>query len=115
MLDLRDQNLRLLRQTRNMCKPRRPATRAPAHEALLRFPVEGLRANIARLAFRVIGAFLDRGRDGLCVLLIRMVLLGTTGFFYLLAELVMTASLPVLFLAFGPTVACAAAAAFLAQ
>ena len=36
-------------------------------------------------------------------------------FFYFFTELVMAASLPVLFLALGAAVACAAAAAFLAQ
>jgi hypothetical protein len=42
-------------------------------------------------------------------------LLGTACFFYLLAELVVPALFPVLHLAFGPTVARVAAAAFLAQ
>ena len=40
---------RLLRQTRHVREARRPTTRAPAHEALLRFPMQGLRADVARL------------------------------------------------------------------
>ena len=112
---LRDQNLRLLRQARHMSEARRPAARAPAHEALLRFPVEGLRADEARLAFRVLGAFLDRDRDGLLIFFVGVVLLGTAALFYFLAELVVPAFFPVLHLAFGATVARAAAAAFLAR
>ena len=98
-----------------MREARRSAARAPAHESLLRFPVEGLRADVARLALCVVGALLDRDRDGLCVLLICVVLLGTTSLFYWFAELVVATRFPVLFLAFSPTVAGAAAAAFLAR
>ena len=58
---------------------------------------------------------LRRDRDGLRVLLICVVLLGAACLFYFFTELVMAASLPVLFLALGAAVACAAAAAFLAQ
>ena len=115
LLGLREQNLRLLHQARHVREARRPAARAPAHEALLRFPMEGLRADVARLALRVLGARLGRDRDGLRVLLIRMKLLGAACFFYLLAELVVPAFFPVLHLAFRPTVARAAAAAFLPQ
>ena len=77
--------------------------------------MQGLRADVARLAFRVLGARLDGLRDGLRVLLICVVLLGAACFLYFFAELVMPTLFPVLFLAFGPTIACAAAAAFLAQ
>ena len=77
--------------------------------------MEGLRADEARLALCVLGAFLDRDRDGLRVLGICVVLLGATSFFYFLAELVVAALFPVLHLAFGAAVARAAAAAFLAQ
>ena len=115
LLGLRDQNLRLLRQTRHVREARRPAARAPAHEALLRLPVEGLRADVARLALRVLRAFLDRDRYCLRVLLICIVLLCATSLFNLLAERVVAALFPVLHLAFRPTVARAAAAAFLAQ
>jgi len=87
-----------------MSEARRPAARAPAHEALLRFPVEGLRADEARLALRVLGAFIDRDRDGLRVSLIGIILLGAACFFYFLAELVMTALFPVLHLAGRPAI-----------
>ena len=39
-----------------MREARRPAARAPAHESLLCFPVQGLRADVARLALRVVRA-----------------------------------------------------------
>ena len=98
-----------------MREARRSAARAPAHEALLCFPVEGLRADVARLAFRVLGALLRRDSYSLRVLLICVVLLSSAAFPYLSTELVVAALFPVLHLAFGPTVARAAAAAFLAQ
>ena len=47
-----------------MRETRRPAARTPTHEALLRLPVEGLRADVARLPLCVVRAFLDRDRDG---------------------------------------------------
>ena len=72
-------------------------------------------ADVARLALRVVRAFLGRDRDGLRVLLICVVLLSAACFFYLSAERVVATLFPVLHLAFGPTVARAAAAAFLAQ
>ena len=77
--------------------------------------MEGLRADEARLALGILGALLDRDRDGLRVPAICVVLLSAASFFYFLAELVMTALFPVLHLAFGAAVARAAAAAFLAQ
>ena len=98
-----------------MCEARRPAARTPAHEALLRFPMQGLRADVARLALGVVRARLRRDRDGLRVLLICVVLFGATGPFNLLAERVVAALFPVLHLAGCPAVACAAAAAFLPQ
>ena len=70
LLRLRNQNLRLFRQTRHVGKTRRPAARAPAHEALFCFPVESLRADVARLALRVLRARLRRDRDGGRVLLL---------------------------------------------
>ena len=114
-LGLRNQNLRLLRQARHVRETRCPTTRAPAHEALLRFPVEGLRTDVARLPLRVVRARRRRDRDGLRVLLICVVLFGAACPFYWFAELVMTALFPVLYLAGCPAVARAAAAAFLAQ
>ena len=56
-----------------------------------------------------------RDRDSLAVLRICVVLLRAACLFYFLAELVVAALFPVLHLAFGSTVACTAAAAFLAQ
>jgi hypothetical protein len=76
--------------------------------------MEGLRADVARLALRVVGALLDRDRYGRRVLLIRIVLLGAASALDLLAELIVPAFFPVLLLARRPAVACAAAAAFLA-
>jgi len=52
----------------------RPAARAPAHEALLRFPVDGLSADVARLALAVVRARLDRDRDGLLMFVVGAVL-----------------------------------------
>ena len=115
LLRLSEQYLHLLRQARHVREARRPTTRTPAHKTLLRLPMQGLRADVARLAFGVLGARLRRYHYGLRVLLIRIVLLSAAGLFYFLAEPVMAALFPVFFLAFGPAVACAAAAAFLAQ
>jgi len=91
------------------------ATRASAHEAFSRARMYGLEADVAFLAFVSSAARLDRDPDGLRVLRVCMKLLGAACLFYLLAELVMATLFPVLHLAFGPTIACAAAAAFLAQ
>ena len=77
--------------------------------------MDGLHADIARLALCVLGARLRRDGYGLRVLRICVVLLCTACFLYFLTEIIVAASLPVLFLAFGAAVACAAAAAFLAQ
>ena len=77
--------------------------------------MESLRADVARLALRVLGALLDRDRDGLRVLAICVVLLGAASFLYFFAELVMASLLPVLFLAVGAAVARLAAAALLGR
>ena len=98
-----------------MREARRPTARTHAYEALLRFPVQRLRADVARLPLGVLGAFLDRDRDGLRVSRIGIILFGTACLFYCFTELVVAALFPVLHLAFGPAVARAAAAAFLAQ
>jgi hypothetical protein len=98
-----------------MHKARRPATRTHAHEAFFRFPVNGLRADVARLPLCVLGARLRRNRDGLRVLLIGIILLSAAAFFNLSAELVMAAFFPVLFLARKATVARFAAAALLGR
>ena len=98
-----------------MRKARRPTTRAPTHEALLRLPMQGLRADVARLALRVLGARLRRDRDCLRLLGIGVVLLGATRALYFLTKLVVPALFPVLHLAFRSAVAGAAAPAFLPQ
>jgi hypothetical protein len=77
--------------------------------------MQGLRADVARLALRVVRAFLGRDRHGSRVLCVGIILLGAACFFYFFAELVMASLLPVLFLALGTAVARAAAAAFLAR
>ena len=77
--------------------------------------MQGLRADVARLALCVVGALLDRDRDGLRVLRICVVLFGAACFLYFLAEIIVATLFPVLHLAFSPTIARAAAAAFLAQ
>jgi hypothetical protein len=77
--------------------------------------MERLRADVARLALGVVCAFLGRDRDGLRVLRVCMKLLGAACLFYFFTELIMAAFFPVLFLARGAAVACAAAAAFLAR
>ena len=91
------------------------STRASAHEAFSRARMHGLETNVAFLAFVSSAARLDRDPDGLRVLRVCMKLLGAACLFYLLAELVMATLFPVLHLAFGPTIACAAPAAFLAR
>ena len=57
----------------------------------------------------------DRDRDGLRVLLICIILLGAACFLYQFAEIIVATLFPVLHLACRPAVACAAAAALLAQ
>ena len=81
-----------------MSKSRRPTTRTPAHEALLRFPMEGLSADVARLALRVLGALLDGLRDGLLVSFVGVILLRVASSVYLLADLLVAAA-PVVMLA----------------
>ena len=61
-------------------------------------PVEGLRADEARLALRVVGARLDRDRDGLLVVFVGVVLLCVAAAVYFLADLLVAAA-PVVMLA----------------
>ena len=89
------------------------STSASAHEAFSRARMHGLETDVAFLALRVVRAFLDRDRDGLRILRIGMILLRAATLPYLLAELIMTACLPVLFLADRPAVARLAATALL--
>ena len=77
--------------------------------------MQRLGTDVARLALRVFRARLRRDHDGLRVLRVGIILLGAACFLYFLAEIIVAALFPVLHLAFGPTVARAAAAAFLAQ
>ena len=67
------------------------------------------------MAFSVLGAFLDRDRDGLLVFFVGVVLFGATAFPNLLAELVMATLFPVLRLAGRPAVERFAAAALLGR
>ena len=113
--EFRDQKLGLLRQARHVHKALRRVARTTAHQSFPGAPMDSLGADVARLALGVFGALLDRDRYGFRVILICSVLLGTACLFYYFAELVMASGLPVAFLAFRPTVSCAAAAAFLAQ
>jgi hypothetical protein len=87
-----------------MREARRPAARAPAHEALLGLPVERLRADVARLALRVLGTLLDRDRDGLLVFFVCIILFRVAAAVYFLTHLLVAAA-PVVMLASGVTVA----------
>ena len=87
-----------------MCEARRPAARATAYQALLCFPVEGLRADAARLPLHVVRARLDRDRDGLLVFFVGVVLLRVAAAVYSLADLLVAAA-PVVMLASGITIA----------
>ena len=98
------QNLGLLRQARHVRKARRPAARTPAHETLLRLPMEGLGADEARLTFRVVRARLDRDRDGLLVFFVCIILFCVAAAVYFLTHLLVAAA-PVVMLASGVAVA----------
>ena len=69
-----------------MSEARRPAARTPAHEAFLRFPMEGLRANIARATLCVVRAFSDRDRNGLLVFFVGVILLRVAAAVYFLTR-----------------------------
>ena len=114
LLGLSVQNLRLLRQARDVRKARRPTACAHTHEALLRVAMDGLRADVARLALRVVGALLARKREGLLVFFVGVVLLGAAALFYPFAQIFVPA-VPMLLLASRPAVACLAAAALLGR
>ncbi len=87
-----------------MREARRPTARTHAHEAFLRFPVEGLRADVASLALRVVRARLDRDRDGLFVLFVGIILFCVAPAVYSLTNLLVAAA-PVVMLASGVTIA----------
>ena len=65
--------------------------------------MEGLGADVARLALRVVGARLDRDRDGLFVFFVGVVLFRVAGAVYSLADLLVAAA-PVVLLASGTTI-----------
>jgi len=64
-----------------------------------------LRADVARLPFRVVRASLDRGRDGLRAPLIGVILLGAATTLYFLADGLVATLLPMQLLAGPPAVA----------
>jgi len=64
--------------------------------------VEGLGADVARLALRVLGARLDGLRDGLLVFFVCIILFCVAAAVYLLADLLVAAA-PVVMLASGIT------------
>ena len=105
ILGLLDRDLGLPRQTRHVRKSHRPAARAEAtHEAFSRAPMDGLRANVACLAFRVRHTRLDGLRDRLFVFFVCIILFRVTAAVYLLADLLVAAA-PVVMLASGVAVA----------
>jgi hypothetical protein len=67
--------------------------------------MEGLRADVARLALHVLGARLDRDRDGLLVFFVGVVLLRVAAAVYLLTDLLVAAA-PVVMLASFVAVSC---------
>ena len=81
-----------------MSETRRPTARAPAHETLLRLPVEGLSTNKAGLPLRVLGARLDGLRDGLLVFFVCIILFCVAAAVYFLTHLLVAAA-PVVMLA----------------
>ena len=84
--------------------------RSPASRG--RRALDGLRADVAGLALRVVRAFRDRDRDRVLVLFLGMALFRAAAALDLIADLLM-AALPVPFLALPPTVARLAVAALL--
>jgi hypothetical protein len=66
--------------------------------------MEGLRADVARLALRVLGARLDRDRDGLLVFFVGVVLFRVAAAVYFLTDLLVAAA-PVVMLASGVAIA----------
>jgi hypothetical protein len=67
--------------------------------------MQSLRADVARLALRVLGARLDRDRDGLLVFFVGVVLFCVAAAVYLLTDLLVAAA-PVVMLASGMAVSC---------
>ena len=69
LLGIRDQNLSMFCQARHVHETLRPVAHASSHEIAI------FQAYVASLALCVLRARLDRGRDGLRVLFVRVVLL----------------------------------------
>ena len=93
------QNLRLLRQARHVHDAqfwRRNAvtiaTRTSPHEAFSRARMRGLEADVARLPFRVVPAFLDRDRDGLLAFVVGVVLFRVAAAVYFFTNLLVPAA-----------------------
>jgi hypothetical protein len=80
------------------------STRASSHEAFSRMRMHGLETDVAFLPLRVVGARLDRDRDGLLVFFVGVVLLRVAAAVYFLTDLLVAAA-PVVMLASGVTIA----------
>ena len=76
-----------------------------AHEAFSRARMDGLEADVARLALRVVGVRLDRLRDGFLVFFVGVILLCVAAAVYLLTHLLVAAA-PVVMLASFVTISC---------
>ena len=107
LLGLLAQDLRLLRQTRHVREARRPAARTHTYEAFLCFPMQGLRADVARLALRVVRARLDGLRDGLLVFFVCIILFCVAAAVDPFTNLLVAAA-PVVMLASRITISCPA-------
>ena len=75
-----------------MREARRPAARAPAHEAFLRAV---LQTDVARLALRVVRALFDGVRDGLLVFFVGVVLFRAAAAGYFITLVVVAAAVRV--------------------
>ena len=75
-----------------------------AHEAFLGVRMNALQADIARLTFRVVGARLDRDRDGLLVFFVCIILFCVAAAVDPFTNLLVAAA-PVVMLASGVTIA----------
>jgi hypothetical protein len=89
LLGIRDQNLRLPHQTRQVREARGTAACAHPHKAILRAIPQ---ANVARLAFRVVRAFRNRDRDGRLVPFVGVVFFRAAAAGYFFAFVVMISS-----------------------
>ena len=97
---LDNENLGLLRQARHVREARGPTTSTTSHEALLRLPMNGLCADVARLALCVLCALFVHDRDGSLVFFVGVVLFRVVAAVNFLADLLVAAA-PVVVLASG--------------